>query len=55
MPDILGIIDQKGSGNMEVHFVAVAADHIVAVYVPVAVDEVINKAAILFSVGHDIM
>ena len=41
----LGQIGQKNSGDVKVHFVAVPADYIIAVYVPVAVDEVINKAA----------
>lgn len=40
---------------MKVHFVAVPADYIIAAYVPVAVDEVINKAAIPFAARHNIM
>lgn len=46
MPDILGIIDQNGSDNMEVHFMTVAADHIIAVDIPMAIDEIIHEAAI---------
>ncbi|WP_298114093.1 hypothetical protein [uncultured Bacteroides sp.] len=40
---------------MKVHCVAVPADRAVAVYVPVAVDEVIHKAAIPFAACHDVM
>ena len=54
MPDILGIINQKGSDNMKIHFMTVAADHIVTVYIPVTVDEVIHEAAIKFAAVNDI-
>ena len=48
-------VGQKNSDNVKVHFVAVPTNCALAVYVLVAVDEIINKAAIPFAAGNNIM
>lgn len=40
---------------MKVHCVAIPADHIVTVYIPVTVDEVVHEAAIKFAAVNDIL
>ncbi len=42
----MGAFGQQPLDDVNVHFVAVPANHIVAVYVPVTVDEIIHIAAI---------
>ena len=48
-------IIQNASDNMDNHLMAIPADHIVTVYIPVTVDEVVHEAAIKFAVVNDIL
>lgn len=45
---------QNTSDYMDNHLMAIPADHIVTVYIPMAVDEIIRKAAIKFAAVYDI-
>lgn len=45
---------QNTSNYMDNHLMAIPADHIVAVYIPVTVDEVVHEAAIKFASVNDI-
>lgn len=45
---------QNTSNYMDNHLMAIPADHIVTVYIPVTVDEVVHEAAIKFAAVHDI-
>ena len=45
---------QNASDNMDNHLMAIPADHIVTVYMPVTVDEVVHEAAIKFAAVNDI-
>ena len=48
MPHIILVVIQNASDNMDNHLMAIPADHIVTVYIPVTVDEVVHEAAIKF-------
>ena len=45
---------QNASDNMDNHLMAIPADHIVTVYMPMTVDEVVHEAAIQFAAVNDI-
>ena len=45
---------QNASDNMDNHLMTVPADHIVAVYIPMTIDEVIHEASIKFAAVNDI-
>ena len=45
---------QNTSNYMDNHLMAIPADHIVTVYIPVTVDEVVHEAAIKFAAVNDI-
>lgn len=45
---------QNTSNYMDNHLMAISADHIVTVYIPVTVDEVVHEAAIKFAAVNDI-
>lgn len=45
---------QNASDNMDNHLMAVPADHIVAVYIPMTIDEIVHEAAIKFAAVNDI-
>ena len=49
MSHIILVIIQNASDNMYNHLMAIPADHIVTVYIPVTVDEVVHEAAIKFA------
>ena len=49
------VIIQNASDNMYNHLMAIPADHIVTVYIPVTVDEVVHEAAIKFAAVNDIL
>lgn len=49
------VIIQNASDNMDNHLMAIPADHIVTVYLPVTVDEVVHEAAIKFAEVNDIL
>lgn len=55
MSHIILAIIQNASDNMDNHLMAIPADHIVTVYIPVTVDEVVHEAAIKFAVVNDIL
>ena len=44
---------QNTSNYMDNHLMAIPADHIVTVYIPVTVDEVVHEAAIKFAAVND--
>ena len=48
------VVIQNASDNMDNHLMAIPADHIVTVYIPVTVDEVIHEAMIEFAAVNDI-
>ena len=54
MPHIILVVIQNASDNMDNHLMAIPADHIVTVYIPVTVDEVIHEAMIEFAAVNDI-
>ena len=45
---------QNASDYMDNHLMAIPADHIATVYIPVTVDEVVYEAAIKFAAANDI-
>lgn len=45
---------QNTSDYMDNHLMAIPADHIVTLYIPVTVDEVVHEAAIKFAAVNDI-
>lgn len=49
------VIIQNASDNMDNHLMAIPADHIVTVYIPVTVDEVVHEAAIKFAAVNNIL
>ena len=49
------VIIQNASDNMDNHLMTIPADHIVTVYIPVTVDEVVHEAAIKFAAVNDIL
>jgi len=54
LPHIILVVIQNASDNMDNHLMAIPADHIVTVYIPVTVDEVIHEAMIEFAAVNDI-
>lgn len=48
------VVIQNASDNMDNHLMAIPADHIITVYIPVTVDEVVHEAAIKFAAVNDI-
>lgn len=55
MSHIILVIIQNASDNMDNHLMAIPADHIVTVYLPVTVDEVVHEAAIKFAAVNGIL
>ena len=53
--DKIGAFGQKPLGDVDVHFVAVPANRTIAVYVTVAVYEIIHIAAIPLTINHYIL
>lgn len=53
--DGTGALGQQPFYDVDVHFVAVPADRMVAVDVPVSVYEVLHITVVLFVTGHDIV
>ena len=45
---------QNASDYMDNHLMAILADHIAAIYMPVTVDEVVHEAMIEFAAVNDI-
>lgn len=53
--DKVGVFCQQPFDDVEVHFVVVPADRLIAVYVPVTVYEIIHVAVIPLAVRKDIL
>lgn len=53
--DETGVLGQQPLDDVDVHFVAVPANRIIAVDVPVTVDEVIHIAAVPFAIRNHIL
>lgn len=51
----MGAFCQQAFDDVDVHFVAVPANRIIAVYVPVTVDEVIHIAAVPLAIRNHIL
>lgn len=51
----MGTFCQQSLDDMDVHFMAVPANRIIAVYVPVTVDEVIHIAAVPLAIRNHIL
>ena len=51
----MGAFCQQAFDDVDVHFVAVSANRIIAVYVPVTVDEVIHIAAVPLAIRNHIL
>lgn len=55
MSHIILVIIQNASDNMDNHLMAVPADYVATINVPVTVDEVVHEAAIKFAAVNDIL
>ena len=53
--DKVGAVGQQSLDDVDVHFVAVPTDRVIAVDVPVTVYKVIHIAAIPFAACHDVL
>ena len=53
--DKVSTFGQKPFGDVDVHLVAISANHTIAVYVTVAVDEIIHIAAISLAICNYIL
>ena len=53
--DKVGAFSQQSLGDMDVHLMEVSANRIIAVDVPVTVDEVIHIAVIPLAINHYIL
>ena len=53
--DKVGTVSQKSLDDVDVHFVAVPADSVVAVNIPVTVHEILHISATLFAVDFDLL
>lgn len=53
--DKVGAFGQQSLDDVDVHLVAVPANRVVAVYIPVTVDEVIHIAAVPFAIRNHIL
>lgn len=53
--DQMETFSQQSLDDMNVHFVTVPADHLVAVNIPVTVHEILHITAVLFAAGYYIL
>ncbi len=53
--DETGVLGQQPLDDVDVHFVAVPAGRMVAVYVPVSVYEIVHITVVLFTPRHNIV
>ncbi len=53
--DETGVLGQQPLDDVDVHFVAVPAGRMVAVYVPVSVYEIVHITVVLFTTRHNIV
>ena len=53
--DKVGAVGQQSLDDVDVHFVAVPADRVIAVNIPVTVHKILHITAILFAVDFDLL
>ena len=53
--DKVGSVGQQSLDDVDVHFVAVPADRVIAVNIPVTVHKILHITAILFAVDFDLL
>lgn len=53
--DKVGAVGQQSLDDVDVHFVAVPTDRVIAVNIPVTVHKILHITAILFAVDFDLL
>ena len=51
----MGTIRQQAFNDMDVHLMTVSADCIIAIYVPMTINEIIHITFIPFTISYDIL